>query len=423
MKSECGKEKVSHLVLSGPDMLNISGLDQLSSFLAKEDSLLKIHAPKLFLGWIHALMMETDYNSKKLKELDFESFDAFSACEIMMDKDFSVEYLSPSAFASYAFRISFKASGGPEIFFCELSNPEAEVPDEFHGAANMIINLAAWQTKESPPFHEKLVSKLHEARVGTALLPHPEGIMLSLPETDPAFREFKKNSFDLKIKKDTLVKVFHEQEFKTYRDSIFPVLLEDQKGEGGVVLGLGKGTVLQHDRKMVPSSVIITSSSYSKIFCCSDLIARPSSNAFEVICGKTMGNALKYFARACPVKTREALISESDEKRTTTHELLSSLEVLMIPYPGNPDAFLARIKDTVSGEYLIYTENPDNFEFLAVNLKGIYTLVAAFESCHGMEKDIYMGRLKELQNQYSVERLVILFPGETLMFSNEEGHI
>ena len=413
------KEKSQHLLLSSPAMLNICGLDRLASSLAKEKTSLKIHAPKLFSGWLHALIMETDYKSQSLKKLDFECFDAFSTSKILDDGDFFIEYLKPSDFASYAFRLSFSTGNNPAIFFCELSNPESPLPEEFRGAANMIINLAAHQTHETPDLHKRLISKLHDAGIGTAILPHPEGIMLTLPETDPEFLEMKKDCVELSIKKDCVVKILHEQEFKTYRDAIFPVLLEDEKGGGGVILGLGKGTVLQHDRKAVPSSVIITSSSYSKIFCCADLIARPASNAFEVICGKTMANALKYFGKSCPVKTREALISESDEKKTTKHSLLSSLEVLMIPYPGNPDAFLARIKDTVSGEYLIYTENPDDLKFLAPNLTGIYTLVAAFESCRGIEKEMHTAKLKELQTRHAVERLVILFPGETLMFNYE----
>ena len=415
------KEKEQHLVISSPAMLNICELDRLTAFLAKEKTPLKIHAPQLFSGWLHALMMENDYKSKNLKAVEIESFDAFSTVRILDGEDFDVEYLKPSEFASYAFRISFKTKNNPVIFFCELSNPEAAVPEEFRGAANMIVNLASHQINETPDFTKKLIEKLHDAGIGTAILPNHKGIMLALPETDPEFREMKSGTFELKINKECIVKVLHELEFKTYREAIFPVLLEDEREEGGVILGLGKGTVLQHDRKMLPSSVIITSSSYSKIFCCADLVARPSSNAFEVICGKTMANALQYFERSCPVRTRTAFISESDEKRTTKHSLLSSLEVLMIPYPGNPDAFLARIKDTRSGEYLIYTENPDDLKFLAPNLKGIYTLVAAFESCKGVEKEIHTEQLKKLQKEYAVERLVILFPGETLMFNYEAG--
>lgn len=413
------KEKEQHLVISSPAMLNICGLDKLAAILTKEKRLMKIHAPKLFSGWLQALMMETNYKSKNLKDLAIESFDAFSNTRIIDDAAIAIEYLKPSDFASYAFRLTFGLKNNPSIFFCELSNPDAPVPEEFKGAANLIVNLTAHQMNASPDFHKKLVMKLQEAGIGTAILPHQEGIMLTLPETDPDFIEMKNGIFELKVGKECAVRIIHELEFKTYREAIFPVLLEDEKGKGGVILGLGKGTVLQHDRKMVPSSVIITSSSYSKIFCCADLVARPSSNAFEVICGKTMASALKYFERSCPVRIPSAFISESDEKRTTQHELLSSLEVLMIPYPGNPDAFLARIKDTISGEYLIYTENPDNLSFLAPNLKGIYTLVAAFESCKGFEKELYTRKFQELQQQYKVERLVLLFPGETLMFNCE----
>ena len=68
---------------------------------------------------------------------------------------------------------------------------------------------------------------------------------------------------------------------------------------------------------------------------------------------------------------------------------------------------------------IISLQNPDDLKFLAPNLKGIYTLVAAFESCRGIEKEIYTEKLKELQKRHAVERLVILFPGETLMFNYE----
>ena len=87
----------------------------------------------------------------------------------------------------------------------------------------------------------------------------------------------------------------------------------------------------------------------------------------------------------------------------------------MIPYPKNPESYIARIRDLETNEYLVFSETMENPLFLEKNLKGIYTLVVALDSDDELSRARHRDQLKALQKKYKVQRLIMLFPGETAM--------
>jgi hypothetical protein len=89
----------------------------------------------------------------------------------------------------------------------------------------------------------------------------------------------------------------------------------------------------------------------------------------------------------------------------------------MIPFPKNSDSYIARVKELKTGDFLIFTESMESPFFLEKNLNGIDTLVAALDVNDELTRNRYRDRLKAMQDKYKVQRLVIMFPGETAMFS------
>jgi hypothetical protein len=419
-----------HLILPGANPVNLGGIERFARLeKATEGQGVQLYAPELVSGWIKALLMETDYSSKALKELAFETYKFDAQSCIIGSAPVSVEYLPDNnGFFDSLLRFSFYDMP-VKIHFGDAVDLTKEFPACLVGAETLIINLSRHPAipcaEDSKGMLDDLLEILSVNKVKTAVIPTSEGILLALPADKPEYREYvDENIYELKIASAKL-KIIHERDFAHYREAIFPVLVQDEDEKDSILLGMGLGTALH--RRMDDSgkfdfkTMLITDSGYKKVFSCIDLLEQSGGKPMEIICGKSMCDAINYFKlvlkKTCNRSIPDIAVSPSEEKKTTQHIMFNNMEVLMVPFPKNSDAYIARVKELNTGDYLIFTESMDNPYFLERNLKGIDTLVAALDTNDDLTRSRHRDRLKAMQEKYKVQRLVIMFPGETAMFS------
>jgi hypothetical protein len=418
-------DRERHWLLGSINPFNLGGLDDLADKLLEKQCTdkLRVHAMKPLCGWLEALVLEKDYKSPELKKFSIQPFDGDDAGTVIDSGGINLRYIQENnGWADSIFKLDI-VDLDLDVYFVELADYQAEFPEILKDADILILNFTSEFTDGSDEFCTDILDVLSAHKVKTAIMPSSKGILLTLPGSDRNYRQLEPDSYDLQLK-DVKASVVYEKSFERYRQSIFPVLVEDEKQTGGILLGVDLGTSLclrvGAIAKHCLSTLVIPSESYRKVFACIDFLDLSRRSKIEIICGKSMSEAINYFKfistkvfhRAIPVDTR---LLASDEARTTAHALYSWLEVLMIPYPGTAGGFLARIHDLETDEFLLYSENLENLPFLERNLSGISNLIVAIEKLSKEDAKILFEKLKKMQARNEVQRLVLLIPGGSFM--------
>jgi len=422
-----GEELSRYLVLSSANPANLGGIEELADMLKDSGQNIALCAPRLLDGWLKALMMETDYSSERLKELSFTTYDASKETCLASSPPVNIEYCpDDNGFFDYLLKFTFEGLN-ISLFYGEAVDLTKKFPEFVYGADVLIANISKYpaipRNSDSVDITEELISIFADNKIKSSVIPGKEGILLGLPASKPEYRKWEQDLCELDLG-PAKAKIIHEKDFEHYRNSIFPALVQDDEEHDSILLGMGLGAALhkraENSGKFDFSTMLMTDCSYKKVFSCIDLLDQlERGRRIEVICGKAMSEAINYFSVILQNSYRREMpsfiVSASEENKTTQHIMFNSLEVLMIPYPKKDDAYIARIRDLKTDEYLIFTETVENLFFLGKNLKGVHTLVAALDIKVPEERGEISEKLKAMQEKNSVQRLVILYPGSTIM--------
>jgi len=416
------------VVLGSICPLNLAGIESLANRICTSSDDISLVAPDQIDGWLQALMIEVDYSNQNLREIAITKYSTAEAVVALEQPQVVVcTDAVNNKFFEYAYHFVVKESN-MRFFFAELMDIDAEFPESMQKADLLVLNTARFpgvaRGLDNEEFQEKLIKKLADNNVRSAFIPTEDGILLVLPTKVPRHIDVIKDdsySFSFAGVKATIV---HENDFEEYKRASFPLILEPEESDGRVLLGLEKGSTL-HQRvnsggNFDFSTIILAGNSYQKVFGAVDMMSQIGEEGLDVICGRTMGIATSYFydlfhKHYGAEPNEHARICASDDNFATPHVALDTLEILMIPYPGGSDSYIAQVKDITTGEVLIFTETLDEIEFLEEKINGIYTLVVSVGTLDAKQNAEQTEKLKDMQQKYEIQRLIVLYSGGTVI--------
>ena len=408
--------------------LNLAGIESLADLESRFPKRFNYVAPNQIDGWIQALMIETDYSSQALRDISMSTYSTDKAVIALEQKNVVIcTDAVGNSFFEYAFRIVVKGSK-MRFYYAELLDIDAKFPPSLHKADLLVLNISRFPAiakgLDKEQFLEKLIQKLDDNNVRSAFIATEEGILLVLPSKVPRHSDIITEltySFSFNGLKATVV---HENDYSEYRRDSFPLILEPEDKNGRILLGLEKGSTLHKRVNRTGhfdfSTVILADNSYRKVFGAVDLISQVVDNKLDIVCGRTMGIATSYFSDLYNkhygvAQNENAQVCSSDDDFSTPYVAFDSLEILMIPYPGDTDSYIAQVLDITTGEKLIFTETLNNMQFLEEKIKDIYTLVISVGTLDAKQNACQTEKLKGLQQKYEIPRLIVLYSGGTVI--------
>jgi len=421
------------MAFGGLNPANLGGIWNLAEFWSAEDSLfparLSLAAPGQLCGWVKALMQETDYSSRVLSEISFLKYPSDRPAAVMSENGLHIEHI-PDMGGCFDSIFQIRVDGSSfRCYFCELADLSAAWPELLAAADLLILNIARAPSiplpeAEAGDLHEIVLARLAASGVKSAIIPSEKGLMLTLPSLSPERREYAKERHEIEwggIK----ISVLHDALLPHYRNSVFPVSVQDERDSEAVLLGVGFGAALH---RRIPSSgkqfefttLLAPLNSYRRLFACLDIWEQSAGRPFRIIAGKHMAEAIRCFSSLyCSTYRRPGVtipsLWKSDENRSTEHLLYGDMEVLVIPYPAPSDACLVRLWDSRTKEYLLFAESLENLVFLEKNLPGLQTLAVSFDGVSEKVLSESFEMLRRLQKKHDVQRLILLSPDETRM--------
>jgi len=410
-------------IVGSLDTLNFSSLKILSKELIANDNF-EIIAPNNLSEWFKALIIEENYDNDYLKKLDITKYDTEFNNILISNDEIKIEYISEiNSFSKYILNISLPNS---ELvcFYCEVLEILDDFPLCMKFADILFLNLLNINLTQE--LEEKLLVILKNNNIKSAIFNTNAGIMLTLPQSVPLYRELnRENSYEMDLL-NIKCKVFHQKYSSMTRSSVLPIVIEDDVGISSVLLGLNYKTILFYQQvlanKYETLSFILPESNYKDVLQCVNLSEHMKLKT-NILCGQYMSLAIESLktSTANPMlsknNTNDVDFTVASINQITRH-IIGNFEFVMIPYKNNSTSYISRIQDLQTGEFLVFTENTDNLLFLEKTLKGISTLVFALHlgKNHNDETNSLISSLQQLQNNNNIPRLIIMSQLETLFF-------
>ncbi len=409
------------LIFGSLDSLNFSTLNSINDKLVKNTNF-KVHAAKILSKWLEALIEEESQSSKKYNDSQISEY-AIDTNEILISNDkIQIEYIYEyNDFSKYILKITFPQS---ELvcFYCEVAEITSDFPLCMKCADILFLNLVNMKIEED--YHLKLLKVLKDNDIKSAIFHTNEGIMLSLPQSKPIYRELiKKNTYEMNIL-DIKCELFYQKYSSMTKSTVLPITIENETAESCILLGLNYKSILNYQQalaeKYKSSAFILPASNYKNVLECVRL-SEHIDKSINIICGK--------FLNAAVQSLRDSTVHNSLNKKSASEieftsvapdaisrHIVGDFELVMIPYVNSSNSYISRIKDIQTGEFLIFTETIDDLQFLEKTLKGISSLVFTLSLNERESNDNIINLLQNLQAKNKIPRLIIMSPKETLFF-------
>ncbi len=372
---------------------------------------LNLHIPKNLEGWLKAIILEEDYSSKKLQEVTPIHYDNGIEEDILTNENITITRKNVSNSSFKELLDIHITSLQTRIFYCELGDITKEVPIEIVGADILFVSIPGYLSVENCNVTiELLLESLRKNNVNSAIFATETGLLLTLPQTVPIFKEEQKG-YPYKLDIGPVKCSVYYNKYKNKAKDFIPITIEDDNKQNRMLLGMYDSMYQYYgtlSEEYDFSSIILANSSYKEV-----VLSHGLSNLkqnINMFCGETMHKAILYFKdyaekyRGDTVDLFNFYISPLKEIKK---HVIADFEVVMIPYSNDHSFSVTRIKDVSSNEFLVFTETINNLEFLDKVLKGVDNLIIMVKNNELTLLDDKVDELKELQNKHNIERMVI----------------
>lgn len=398
---------------------NISEVSSLAKCL-KESKDINLHIPTQIEGWLKAIILEEDYSSQLLQDVKPKAYDASKDALIISNEDLTItrKKTSNSMFKE-VLDINI-LSLQTTVFFCELDDFDKEFPLELKDADIVFLSVPLYfKQNEDDETIELLLDIFRKYNVKSVILATETGLLLNLLQSVPIFQEEQKSyPYELNVGK-VKCSIFYNKYNNKTKDFI-PIAIEDDKNQNRMLLGIYDSMYQYYTafpEQYDFSSIVLANSSYREVILSYALAnLKPNINVF---CGEVMHTAMQYFKNYVE-KYRDKfdplfqfyIYSNEHIKQYK----VGDFEVVMLPYPEDHSHLVTRIKELSSKEFLVYTETIHNLDFLAKTLKGVQNLVIMIKDNEIELLDKKLDKLKKIQNEYCIERMIIASKDGTEIF-------